>query len=147
MDIPDAIKNLTLDKHDFMVALVTPEKKGELISLAALAEENVEEYLCRYYAKPEHACELGQAISDNLSFYTKIEMMGKILKDDASGADHVRFLHALRRLRNAAAHGYGITGSDADKLYADTTMRELLGEFPKRLWARVTALRDYLQNT
>jgi hypothetical protein len=153
MDIPEDLKQfLNLDdaekRLDLVGGLVTPEKKGNLISLAALAEEEIATFLTRYFALPTRLDDFQSLTANNLTFHKKIEALKKVLpKLDATEANykpHFEFLRALKKLRNTAAHSYGLNLEHAAKLSTDAEIAHLVSDFPKNLWTRVTALRDYL---
>ena len=153
MDIPENLqKFLTLEhaeKHlDLVGCLVTPESKGTLICIAALAEEEIAVLLIRYFALPARVGEFKTLIASNLNFNEKIGALAKILpKLDATEANyqpHLRFLRALQKLRNTAAHSYSIHIDKATELAADTEVAHITAEYPKNLWKRFTALQNYL---
>ncbi|MBV9657601.1 MAG: hypothetical protein JO295_05770 [Verrucomicrobia bacterium] len=153
MAIPEELKKfLTLDKAekhlDLVSGLVDPEKKGNIISLAALAEEELTKFLTRYYAAQNRSEDFQELIENSLTFHDKIEAVKKVIpKLDSTEANykpHFEFLRALKRLRNTAAHSYSVGIDEATKLAGDSEAIHLVSDFPNNLWARVKALRDYL---
>ena len=153
MEIAENLRKfLNLEKAeqhlDLVSGLVTPEKKGDIISLAALAEEELTKFLTRYFAAPNRAEEFHDLIENNPTFDAKIKTLKKVVpKLDATEANykpHFEFLRALKKLRNTAAHSYGVSTDEATKLASDAEIAHLVTDFPNNLWARVTALRDYL---
>jgi hypothetical protein len=153
MEIPQEFKDfLCLDKVekrlDLFSGLIAPEKKGKILSLAALAEEEIAGFLSNYLARPERFQDFENLIADSLTFHQKIEALKKILPkvdDDKTHYDsHIEFLRALKKLRNAAAHSYGIDIEEAKVLADDLEIIFLLTDLPRNIWSRVTALKNYL---
>jgi hypothetical protein len=80
MEIPEDLKKfLTLDKAekhlDLVNGIVDPEKKGNIISLAALAEEEITKFLTRYFAAPNRTGDFQEVVENNLTFHAKIETL------------------------------------------------------------------------
>jgi hypothetical protein len=153
MEIPEELKKfLTLDKADkhldLVSGIVDPEKKGNIISLAALAEEEITKLLTRYFAAPDRGEDFQEVIENNLTFHAKIETLKKVVPKldptESNCKPHFEFLRGLKKLRNTAAHSYGMSIEDATKLSSDAAVSHLVADFPNNLWQRVTALRDYL---
>lgn len=154
MEIPEELKKfLTLDKAekhlDLVSGIVDPEKKGNIISLAALAEEEITKFLTRYFAAPNRVEDFQDVIENNLTFHAKIETLKRVVpkldSTDSNHKPHFEFLRGLKKLRNTAAHSYGVSIEDASKLSSDAEVALLVADFPNNLWERVTALRDYLE--
>jgi len=155
-DIPESLRTfLKLDgktegRFDLASNLVSPEKKGELISLAALAEEEVSSFITRYLAQPKRADILCGMLDDNLTFSRKIDVLKRILSfaepDDAVRMRHLAFLAALRKLRNKGAHSYGIRPAEIEQLAADSVAMALVKDFPDAIWAGIKELREYLES-
>ena len=153
MDIPENLKQfLNLDngeKHiDLVSGLVTPEKKGNLISLAALAEEEITKFLTRYFALPARVEGFESLMANSMTFHHKIEALKKIVpKLDAiedNYKPHFEFLRALKKLRNTAAHSYSASIDQAKELASDAEVIHIVTDFPKNLWARIAVLQSYL---
>lgn len=153
MEIPEELKKFlnpeTAEKHiDLVSGLVTPERKGNIISLAALAEEEIAVFLTRYFALHARVGDFQSPMSNSPTFHEKIEALKKIVRKlDATEANyrqHFEFLRALKKLRNTAAHSCGVSIEDATKLSTDAEITHIVTDFPKNLWARVAALKDYL---
>ncbi len=153
MDIPEELKKfLTLDKAekhlDLISGIMDPEKKGNIISFAALAEEEITKLLTRYFAAPVRAEDFQEVIENNLTFHAKIETLKKVVPKldptESNYKPHFEFLRGLKKLRNTAAHSYGMSIEDATKLSSDAEVAHLVADFPNNLWQRVTVLRDYL---
>jgi hypothetical protein len=121
MQIPEDLKNLlTEERLDLVSALVSPEKKGNLISIANAAEEQIDLFLGGYLASPQHAQDQDAKLPKGAVFNDKIKALERILPkvdlDPATRKVHVGFLQALRKLRNVAAHGYGVSSEEALEL-------------------------------
>ena len=149
MEIPEDIKKLfTIERLELVTSLVGTEKKGELMSLAALAEEEVATFLTRYLASPSHANDADAKTRTKATFNEKIEALERVLpKVDSTPTNykaHLDFLHALRNLRNVAAHGYSLHKDKLIELSSDKAMLRIGEDFPKNVWTDVRALRDYL---
>jgi hypothetical protein len=153
VEIPEELKKLlALDKAethlDLVSGIVDPEKKGNIISLAALAEEEVSKFLTRYFATPTRTNDFQEVRENNPTFHNKIEALKKVVpKLDSAEANykpHFEFLRALKKLRNAAAHSYGVSIDEASKLSSDSEVAYLMANFPNNLWQRLTALSNYL---
>lgn len=153
MEIPEELRKLlTVDKAeenlDLVSGIVDPEKKGNIISLAALVEVEITKFLTRYFATPNRTKDFQEVIEYNLTFHAKIETLKKVVpKLDAIESNHkphFEFLRGLKKLRNIAAHSYGVSLEDAPKLSSDAEISHLVADFPNNLWQRVRALRDYL---
>lgn len=153
MEIPEELKKfLTLDKAekhlDLVSGIVDPEKKGNVISIAALAEEEITKFFNRYLAAENRVEDFQEVIENNLTFHAKIEalrkMVPKLDPTESSYKPHFEFLRALKKLRNTAAHSYAVSIDEASRLSSDAEVSHLVADFPNNLWKRVTALRDYL---
>lgn len=135
-------------RFDLASSLVDPEKKGELISLAALADEEVSTFLTKHFARPSRANAFSAMIDDALTFSRKIEILKKVVKELDSNPDnylsHLQFLDSLRRLRNTAAHTYGLSPAEIAKLASTSGIAEMVADFPRGVFTRIKALRDYL---
>ncbi len=129
-------------------SLVQPANAGELIKLAALAEEEISAFFSRYLAHPKHANDKDAKTNKGTKFSDKIKALKKVVPkldaDKTNHETHFEFLDALRALRNTAAHSSGLSMADAQKHAANPVMVQITADFPKQLWAGVTSLRDYL---
>jgi hypothetical protein len=153
-EIPETLKTfLKLDtktecRIDIASNLVTPEKKGELISMTALADEEISLFITRYLAHPGRVDTFSAMLADNLAFSRKIDLLKRILAVVEPRQDvrtyHLSFLNALRKLRNKAAHSYGIRPAEVQELVSDSVIITLVSDFPNAIWARIRELRDYL---
>lgn len=129
-------------------ALVGPDQKGTLIGLAALAEEGISQFLARVLADPDRVTDVYELVTENLSFAKKTDALREslarlgALKSDYE--NHLVFLTALRRLRNQAAHSFGITLDRAQELGADREIVFLARDFPKNVQQRIRELDAYL---
>ncbi|HQR08458.1 MAG TPA: hypothetical protein PLN21_16635 [Gemmatales bacterium] len=104
-DIPENLLNfLKLENVeqnlDLASMIVSPEKKGELISLTSLAEAEITKFLSWCSSNPTRAGGMPQI--DGKTFHKKIEMAFEIIpKLDplvVNARPHADFLHALRKL-------------------------------------------------
>ncbi|HQZ67770.1 MAG TPA: hypothetical protein PLY87_21920 [Planctomycetaceae bacterium] len=153
-DVPDGLRAfLTLDDAESNLSIVTvivdPEKKGELISIAALAEEEISKLIVVALAHPDRRGAFEELIANQLTFHQKVEVFKRLIPDFEPQADkyqgHLQFLAALKKLRNTAAHSYGMSPDDALKLKRDSEIVQLAADFPKSAWTRMEKLRDFLQ--
>lgn len=153
-DIPDdlialiAPDNGLENRLALLNSLIQPANAGELIKLAALAEEEISTFLARYLAHSAHANDNATKIGKNATFDQKIQALNHILPkldaDQTHYEGHIQFLNALRKLRNTAAHSSGLDLKDAKKHASDPMICSITANFPNALWEKVTALRDYL---
>ena len=153
MDIPDDFKKLFAlegieERLELLESLVTPAKKGELITLSSLADEELAAFFTRYIAHPNHANDADGKLRKRATFDDKIQALGRVLPkldaDPKNYQSHLDFLSAVRILRNTAAHNSGLHMDDAMEFSKNPEMLSMVADFPKKLWERVTALRDYL---
>lgn len=149
MDIPDKLQRLLTPEHlDLIASVVDPARKGDLISIAAAAEKQVSNFLDRYLAEPQRAQDADAKTRKNARLNDKIQALERVLpKVDADVTrrqSHIDFLHALRGLRNVAAHGYGLRADDAAQLAQNPEMMKVTTDFPANAFAKLTELRDYL---
>ncbi len=118
MEIPENLKKfLTLDraeKHlDLVGGIVDPEKKGNIISLAALAEEEITKFLTRYFAAPNSAEDFQEVIENNLTFHAKIETLKRLLpKLDSTESNYKPHFEFLRGLKEASEHRRALVRSE-----------------------------------
>jgi len=152
--IPEDLKNLLIPddglegRWELIRCLVLPATAGEIIKLAALADEVVAEFLGRYIAVPKYSSDdktkktLKQDFNDRIKALTNI--LPKLDSDATHYTDHFEFLGAIRQLRNKSAHSSGIGMDVAKEFAANAVMVNLVADFPKRIWAAVTSLKGYL---
>ena len=57
---------------------------------------------------------------------------------------HLTFLNALRKLRNKAAHSYGVNPLEIEQLGKDPAVVALVSNFASIIWTRMKELHEYL---
>ncbi len=153
-EIPDELRQfLSLEEGEANLAIATvlvdPEQKGELISIAAIAEDEIAKLIVFALAHPDRRGLSEDLMANQMTFHQKIEAFKKVLPEFDSNPDnygsHLQFLAALKKLRNTAAHSFGISTADVLKLKTDSEIVKITANFPGSAWDKVTALRDYLQ--
>lgn len=134
MDIPDELRNLDFETYDAISALVVPEKKGEIISITALIEEEVTKAIAGD-TEPSKTL-LKKSLSDKIKSLES--RFGGIEGHEQEKKEVLAFLRALLEIRNLGAHSYGVGFADLAQLEEDHPgTKHLLSECPKNLWAAV----------
>ena len=142
MIIPEELRDLDLETYDAITSLVIPAKKGEIISIAALVEEEVTTFLIHHSSKSPRKIQ-------NHAFGKKLKELKKIfltLPDEAAATDHSSsFISALIAIRNLPAHTYGIGFKELHELYGrHPAAKNLLINCPNNIWPEVKMLKDTL---
>ena len=153
MEIPEELKTMFAlegveERIALLESLVVPAKAGELVKLSSLADEELGKFLIAYASHPNHSSDADGKVRNRATFDEKIKALTLLLpKLDANPGNyrgHLEFLTALRLLRNNAAHETGLHIDDATEFCKNPAILAMVQDFPKTLWANVTALRDYL---
>ena len=155
MKIPEELKAfLSLEGAEERLGvvrtLVTPAKKGELIAITSLVDEELTTFFAGYHAHPIRASDSDGKLRRKAKLAEKIEALRLVLpKLDPTAANyehHLTFLDTLRRLRNKGSHESGISPEDATKLSQEPEVLAIIKGFPNALWAKVKELLKYLKS-
>jgi hypothetical protein len=146
LSLDKAEKNLNVTK-----AVICDETKGKLISETVLAEEIIDSFLTRYWVDPRRVQIVAQFLRNELTFHKRIELLKQILLDITSDSDsdkaererHIQFLQALKKLRNQAAHCYGISPEEVEKLARDSEAIKITSD-PNYTIKCIKQLESYL---
>lgn len=82
LEIPDDLKSfLTLKDGEVNLAIVSvvvePDKKGELISIAALAEDEITKFIVNALANPQKQSAFEELVGNQMTFHSKIDALKK----------------------------------------------------------------------
>jgi hypothetical protein len=153
MDIPDAIKNLTLEdepKIAFIATLLHDEPCGIIVKGIAFFDDHLlKEVLLAYLRRGGSAAGYTEAQVGKMTFDAKITTLhGLPLSADAGLLRDlaVTKMTPMRKIRNKAAHKASLTSKEAEDLYADADNRQLLANFPKNFNAECAAVQTALQS-
>lgn len=138
IEIPEELANLDFETYDAILALVVPEKKGEIVSITNLVEEEVTIILAG--GEPPSSTLLKKSFSD------KIKSLDRRYKSDSAHSipkeEVISFLTALLDIRNLVSHTYQIGFEELAQLeMKHPRVRSLLIECPNNLWAAVGAFK------
>lgn len=141
MEIPEELRNLDFETYDAISALVVPEKKGEIISITALVEEEVTRLLAG--DNPPSQTLLKKSLSDKIK-----SLASKFSASEDHQVEKVKvlkFLRALLAIRNLGAHTYGIGFPELAQLEEDHPgVKDMLLECPTNLWTAVKKFNAHI---
>ena len=141
MDIPDELRILDFETYDAISALVMPAKKGEIISITALVEEEVTKKLAG--DAPPSKSLLKKSLSDKIKGLES--RFSSISGHEQEKTEVLNFLNALLAIRNLGAHTYEIGFAELAQLEEDHPgTKHLLSECPKNLWADVKKFNAHM---
>lgn len=152
MEIPDALKKLTVDdepKLAFIATLFHEESCGAIVKgIAFFDKVLLPDVLLAYLRKRGSAAGYTEAQVGKKSFFEKINALaGLELGPDAAVARDaaVAKLTPMRKIRNVAAHEAALTNEQAEELWAGADCRALLADFPNRFKAETNAVQGALK--
>jgi hypothetical protein len=133
VNIPPALKNLTVDKAEFIKLLLKDDSKGVIVAEVAFLDFVLEEALVLYFCGPSRRDDFTQLIVPKLNFGGKISSLQKITltgRADELRGKIVKALRPMQELRNVAAHAALLTTEKTDRLFNDLEKRKLMENFP-----------------
>ena len=122
MEIPAALKTLTIEKYDFINVLLHDESKGVVIARVAFLDFLLGDVFSAYYCGPSRRSDFAESIVSRLSFDSKISTLKKLSLDGQLATLRDQIIAAIRpmqELRNKAAHAAGLKTVEIDRLYSD----------------------------
>lgn len=153
MEIPDVLRNLTVDdepKLAFIATLLHDEPSGMIVKKTAFFDDHLlKEVLMAYRAKAGGASAFTEVQASKATFAKKIEYLGGLTLGEEAGRLRdlaVTKLGPMRNIRNLAAHKASLSSSEVEELYRDAGNRHLLADFPANFKAECSAVQAALQN-
>jgi hypothetical protein len=141
MEIPEELRNLDFETYDAISALVVPEKKGEIISITALVEEEVTKFFAA--DSPPSKTLLKKSLSDKIK-----SLDSKFSASENHQAEKVKvldFLRALLAIRNLGAHTYEIGFPELTQREEDHPgIKSMLLDCPTNLWTAVKEFKAHI---
>lgn len=152
MDIPDALKGLTIDdepKLAFIATLLHDQPCGVIIKDTAFIDDMLlKDVLLAYRRTAGAAAGYTEAQVPKMTFEKKITTLaGARLSSEARPLRDlaVAKMTPMRKIRNKAAHKAGLTSPEAEELWGDADNRQLLADFPVNFKAECAAVQVALQ--
>jgi len=153
MEIPDILKNLTLEdepKLAFIATLLRDEPCGIIVKGTAFFDDFLlKEVLLAYRRKTGAAAGYTEAQVPKMAFDLKISTLaGLKLSPDATTLRDVAVtkMKPMRKIRNKAAHKASLTSSEAEELWGETENRHLLADFPDTFVAECAVVQSALRH-
>lgn len=153
MEIPDALKNLTVDDEPrlaFIATLLHDEPCGVIVKGIAFFDKTLLPDVLLAYLRQHGTAAAGytEAQVGKKSFFEKINALAalKLNPDAASLRDTaVAKLTPMRKIRNVSAHEAALSSEQAEELWAEADCRALLSNFPASFKAESNAVQRALQ--
>ena len=153
MEIPDILKNLTVDdepKLALIATLLHDEPCGVIVKGIAFFDKTLlPDVLLAFLRKHGTSTAVyTEAQVGKKSFFEKINALaGLTLSADAASMRDlaVAKLTPMRKIRNVAAHEAALTSAQAEELWAESDCRALLANFPDSFKAESKAVHEVLQ--
>jgi hypothetical protein len=149
MDIPDALKSLTQEKHEFISVLLQDQSKGIIVARVAFLDFLLGEMIAEYFCSASRQPEFLESIVGRLSFDAKIRTLEEMALEGQLASLRDQIIVAIRpmqKLRNVAAHAAALKTPEVDKLYSDKVKRDLLVGFPKAFEEACSDIQGRLQH-
>lgn len=147
MDIPDAIKTLTVEKAEFISVLLQDESKGVIVARIAFLDFLLGEVVAAFFCGPLRRPDFLDCVVSRLSLDNKIVILKEITLDGALAEARDKIVNRLRpmqQLRNKAAHASALKTEEIDRLCSDQAKRDLLADFPKNFEQAAKDVQEWL---
>ena len=132
---------------DVVAVAIVPEKKGELMIVAAMLDEIFAKEIVRHLSHIACREDFEDLIIDRINFEPKFTILKKlILRRTGNPIDneYATFITALKELRNFAAHNYGMKQEKALELVKNVEVVKIATDFPAYCYQQLTAIESYL---
>ena len=146
MEIPDALKNLTVDdkpKLAFIATILHDEPCGVIVKRIAFFDKVLlKDVLHAYLRNAGAAASYTETDVARMSFFWKINALAGInLSPEAASMRDVAVakLTPMRKIRNVLAHEAALTSQLAENLWTEADCRTLLANFPDNFSAESDA--------
>jgi hypothetical protein len=148
MEIPNALKGLTVEKCEFINVLLQDESKGVIVARVAFLDFLIGEVLAVYFCGLSRRPDFLESVVSQLSFDGKIRTLTELSLDGQAASLRDQVIGAIRpmqKLRNVAAHAAALRTPEVEKLYSDPAKRQLLANFPRAFEQAGADIQNWLQ--